>query len=55
MVNLSNNEYELYVPLLVQKSADGAWDEAPKFPGLTNAYYQVLELSKDAILSPFAN
>jgi hypothetical protein len=55
MVNLSNNVYELYVPLLVQKSADGPWDEAPKFPGLTNAYYQVLELSKDAILSPFAN
>lgn len=55
MVNLSSNAYELYVPLSLQKAADGAWDEAPKFPGLTNAYYQVLELGKDAIKSPFLN
>jgi hypothetical protein len=55
MVNLSSNAYELYVPLRLEKAADGAWDEAPKFPGLTNAYYQVLELGKDAVTSPFLN
>jgi hypothetical protein len=46
---------ELYVPLQLEKAADGAWNEAPKFPGLTNAYYQVLELGKDAVTSPFLN
>jgi len=55
MVNLSSNAYELYVPLQLEKTAEGAWDEAPKFPGLTNAYYQVLELGKDAVTSPFLN
>jgi len=55
MVNLSSNAYELYVPLQLEKAADGAWNEAPKFPGLTNAYYQVLELGKDAVTSPFLN
>jgi hypothetical protein len=32
------------------KSAESTWDEAPTFPGLTNAYYQALELAKDAFL-----
>lgn len=52
MVNLKTNTYEWYEPVYVAKSSDGAWDEPPKFPGLTNAYYQVLELAKDGFLKP---
>lgn len=53
LVNLSNNTYEWYLPVNVTKSADKNWDEPPKYPGLTNAYFQVLELGKDNFLLPF--
>jgi hypothetical protein len=53
IVNLSNNRYEWYQPVQVLKAADKQWDEAPKFPGLTNAYFQALELGKDGFLKPF--
>jgi hypothetical protein len=52
MVNLNDNVYEWYLPVNVTKSADKAWDEAPKFPGLTNAYFQVVELGKDSFVKP---
>jgi hypothetical protein len=54
IVNLKNNSYEYYQPLSFLKASDGAWDEPPAFPGLTNAYYQVIELGRDAILKPLA-
>ena len=53
MVNLSNNTYEWYLPVVVSKGADRNWDEPPKFPALTNAYFQGLELGKDRFLEPF--
>jgi hypothetical protein len=53
MVNLKDNTYDWYLPVNVLKSADGKWDEAPKFPGLTNAYFQALELGKDEFRKPF--
>jgi hypothetical protein len=53
IVNLKNNSYEWYMPVNIVKSADGAWDEPPKFPGLTNAYFQALETGKDSFLQPF--
>jgi hypothetical protein len=34
-------------------SAQGEWDEPPKFPGLTTAYYQAIELAKDKIKDQF--
>lgn len=55
MVNLNTNTYEWYLPIYVTKSADGKWDEPSAFPGLTNAYYQALELGKDNFLRPLAN
>jgi len=55
LVNLASNTYEWYQPVNVSKSADGQWDEAPNFPGLTNAYFQALESGKDQFLQPFAN
>jgi hypothetical protein len=53
LVNLTNNQYEWYQPVRVSKSSEGAWDEPPKFPGLTNAYFQTLEIGKDEFLKPF--
>jgi hypothetical protein len=47
MVNLKTNALEWYQPINVLKAADGNWDEAPSFPGLTNAYYQAIELARD--------
>jgi hypothetical protein len=52
LINLSNNTYEWYAPLNLQRAADGKWDEAPDFPGLTNAYYQVIEATRDGVLKP---
>lgn len=53
MVNLKSNSYEWYLPVNVLKSSDGKWDEPPKFPGLSNAYFQALEIGKDSFLRPF--
>lgn len=54
MVNLKTNAYEWYDPVQVTRGADGAWDEAPSFPGLTNAYFQAIEQAKDRMKAPFA-
>lgn len=53
MVNLRTNTYEWYQPVTVMKAADKEWDEPPKFPGLTNAYFQAIEIGKDNFLKPF--
>ena len=53
LVDLKTNAYDWYMPLNVVKAADGPWDEPPKFPGLTNSYFQAVELGKDEILKPF--
>jgi hypothetical protein len=55
MVNLKTNVYEWYMPLQVLKAAEGKWDEPPRFPGLSNAYFQALEIGKDSFLAPFGN
>lgn len=55
MVNLKNNAYDWYQPISVTRSTDQNWDEPPKFPGLTNAYFQVLEIGKDRFFEPFSN
>jgi len=53
IVNLTNNGYEWFAPVNLVRSAGGPWDEPPKFPGLTNAYYEVVERGRDAFLAPF--
>ncbi len=53
LVNLKTNAYEWYQPVNIAKSSESNWDEPPKFPGLTNAYYQALELGKDQLREPF--
>lgn len=52
LINLANNTYEWYLPVNLVKGSDGNWDEPPKFPGLTNAYYQSIEIGKDTLLKP---
>jgi hypothetical protein len=54
IVDLSNNTLEWYLPLSASRKAEGTWDEPPKFPGLSNAYYQVLESVMDMVKKPFA-
>ena len=54
LVNLNDNSYEWYLPLRQVKSAAGKWDEAPSFPGLTNAYFQAVEGTRDAVLQPLS-
>jgi hypothetical protein len=55
IVDLTSNNYDWYLPLDIQRSAEGAWDEPPQFPGLTNAYFQTVEMAKDSIQKPLAN
>ena len=53
VVNLKNNAYEWYELVNIIQGTDANWDEPPKFPGLTNAYFQSLELARDRFLQPF--
>ncbi|HEY2531921.1 MAG TPA: hypothetical protein VGJ20_29005 [Xanthobacteraceae bacterium] len=53
VVNLSSNAYELFQDLNVIKAADGTWSEPPDYPGLTNAYFNAVEASKDQVLVSF--
>lgn len=54
VVELSNHRLEWLHKLEVRRGAEGAWDEPPKFPGLTNAYYQALDTALEEIKKPFA-
>lgn len=53
LVDLSTHQLAWYETVNLSRNAEGNWDEAPKFPGLTNAYFHILELSKDQIKKPF--
>lgn len=53
LVNLSNNTYEWHQTFSESKGTDANWDEPPNFPGLTNAYFQTIELGKDRLLATF--
>ena len=52
LVNLKDNSLEWYVPLQEAKGTVN-WDEPPRFPGLSNAYFQALEAARDTLLKPF--
>lgn len=53
LVNLATNAYEWYQPIRETKSSDDKWDEPPNYPGLTNAYFQTIELAKDDLIKAF--
>lgn len=54
LVDLSTNVYEWFLPIYSTRGAEGEWKEPPDFPGLTNAYYQVVEQARDAIFEPLS-
>jgi len=53
MVDLATNTYDWLQPVTVLRASDKVWDEPPKYPGLTNAYFQVLEVGSDEFVKPF--
>jgi hypothetical protein len=53
IVDLTTNALDWFAPIDVARSADTKWDEAPNFPGLTNAYYQAIEEGRDTFKQPF--
>lgn len=53
IVDLATHKLEWYERFDLGRAAEGNWDEPPKFPGLSNAHFQVLEEGKDAIKKPF--
>lgn len=53
LIDLKSGRLEWFLPLRVLRGADGPWDEPPKFAGLTNAYFQVIEVGKDEVLGAF--
>jgi hypothetical protein len=52
VVDLRSGAYDWLKPVEVLKPSSGKWDEPPKFPGLTNAYYEAIELAKEQLLQP---
>jgi hypothetical protein len=52
LIDLSSHRLEWSAPIAISRAAEGAWDEPPKFPGLSNAYYQALEDTVQAVLRP---
>lgn len=52
-IDLNTNQYELYENIDIKVSAEGEWKEPPTFPGVTNAYYEAVELTKDKVITLF--
>jgi hypothetical protein len=52
-IDLNTNKYELYENIDFKVGAQTKWDEPPAFPGVTNAYYQAVEMTKDKIVALF--
>jgi len=53
MIDLAQNNYNFYSPLVIMKNAEGEWDAPPSFPGITNAFYQSEEEAIDFLIKPF--
>lgn len=53
LVDAKTNTYKWFQPLKTEIHVEGEWDEPKQFPGVTNAYYQAVEETRDAVLAPF--
>ncbi len=53
MVDLATNTYVWHNTINNKLNAEGAWKTPPSYPELTNAYYSVVESTKDSILEAF--
>lgn len=49
MIDLTTNELIVNYPIYASVPADGAWNEAPAFPGLTTAFYQAISDAESKI------
>ena len=53
LLDLSDNTFKWYLPFDVNQFTEGEWDEPDQnFPGLTNSYYQAIEVVKGQIKTP---
>lgn len=53
MVDLATNSYSAFTPISITKEPDGAWDVSPKYPAITNAFYQAEEQASELLIKPF--
>lgn len=53
IINLADGSLEWFLPINITRGVIGEWDEPPSFPGLTNAYFEAIEVTKDAFIKPF--
>jgi hypothetical protein len=54
MVDLRNNKLLWNQQVGAVVTPQDKWDEPPKFPGVTNAWYQALENAKDSVVKALA-
>lgn len=50
IVDLDSNAYQAYEPIDIQVAVDGEWKEPPAYPGVTSAFYQAVEETRDRVL-----
>tara|TARA_R110000782_G_scaffold135176_2_gene227610 strand:- start:1141 stop:1908 length:768 start_codon:yes stop_codon:yes gene_type:complete len=53
VVDLDDNRFLYYQGQVVNRAAEGEWDEGPEYPNLTNAFYQALDSAQQSALTPF--
>jgi hypothetical protein len=54
LVDLNSNEYVWFKYIEKTLNTNGEWNSPPSFPELTNAYYSVMESTKDELQEVFA-
>ncbi|MEA3195905.1 MAG: hypothetical protein QOD26_4238 [Betaproteobacteria bacterium] len=52
IVNLNDNTYDWYKTVVVSRAGERNWDEPPKFPAITNVYFEAIERGKDSFMEP---
>ncbi len=52
-VDLATNRYLQFSRVDFKVNVAGEWDEPPSFPGVTNAYYEAVEKTKEHIQTLF--
>lgn len=53
IVDLDDNRLVYFQPSVINRAAEGEWDESPEYPNLTNAFYQALDEAEQKMLVPF--
>lgn len=54
LVDLEAAALQAYQPIELLQEAQARWDEPPRYPGLSLAFFQALELARDSLLAPLA-